>query len=251
VVLATHRHALYLCRRQGGTGPPPPCLLCHLQSHAPISTLDAARTAGSNEALAVILAGGRSRRFGSPKAFTHLGDVQLLERVRSALAATVTRVVAIGDDPRLARVGLEVRPDLQPNLGPLGGLQSALGWAREGGYAGVLLAGCDMPFISPALLQAILRRAAAGDCLAVAPESDTERSIEPLCAWYSVELLPEIEMRLRSGELALFELLSACNTERLSAEVVRAFGDPATLFLNVNTPEDFDRAMRLLQESTA
>lgn len=198
----------------------------------------------------MILAGGRSRRFGSPKAFAPLGEVQLLERVRIALAATDCAVVAIGDDPRLVGSGLEVRADRQPDLGPLGGLQSALCWANELGYAGLLLAGCDMPFISPALLRHLLSRACATDALAIVPESGMEGKLEPLCAWYSTELLPDVDRRLQQGALALVDLLSHPLVERLPEKVVRSFGDPSTLFLNVNTREDFDRAMRLLQESS-
>jgi molybdenum cofactor guanylyltransferase len=200
--------------------------------------------------LAVILAGGRSRRFGSAKAFAPLGDVHLLERVRAALAATGARVVAIGEDARLAQSGFEVRPDRTPHLGPLGGLQSALEWAVESGYTGVLLAGCDMPFISSALVRHLIGLAHAGESLAVVPESGTDGRVEPLCAWYSTDLLPEVELRLQRSALALGDLLSHPQIERLPELVVRTFGDPEMMFMNVNTPEDYDRAMRLLHGSS-
>jgi molybdopterin-guanine dinucleotide biosynthesis protein A len=99
--------------------------------------------------LGAILAGGRSRRFGSDKANATIGDTNLLDLVARALAQECEEVVVIGRDwPRLPRV--DDRP--RPGLGPLGGLAGALAHARSAGFDAVLTSACDLPALPPGLV---------------------------------------------------------------------------------------------------
>jgi molybdopterin-guanine dinucleotide biosynthesis protein A len=155
-------------------------------------------------------------------------------------------VVLVTGDPLLAAaLPLPSRPDAVPGAGPLGGVHTALLWAREEGAHGALCAACDLPFLAPGVLRLLLGRAAEGDAPAVAPESAARFGVEPLCAWWAVEALPEVERRLRAGEHALGPLLAALGAARIPRAELRRHGDPGTLFLNVNTPEDLRRAARL------
>ena len=194
----------------------------------------------------MILAGGESRRFGSPKALAELCGKPIIARVWEALQEVVPRTVLIANQPEIAAaLPLSHRPDLVPGHGPLGGLQIALRWAREEGHAGALCVGCDMPFVSSGLLREILREAERGAAAAVAPESSGVRS-EPLCAWYSVAALGEVERRIAGGARGMMDLLGALGARRIARAEVERFGDPEMLLLNVNTPEDFARAERFL-----
>ena len=203
---------------------------------------------GGGLPLGVILAGGASRRFGSPKALAEVGGVPIVERVRGTLAAVLPDVRVIANEPRLfAGLDLPVRPDLTPGAGPMAGVQAALRWAAEEGRPGALCVGCDLPFVSPALLRALLERAADGAEIVV-PESRGRRGVEPLCAFYPVACLPAVDDLLRAGERGMMALLGAARTERLPLEEVLRHGDPDVLFLNVNTPEDQQTAARLAAE---
>ncbi len=197
--------------------------------------------------LAAILAGGASRRFGSPKALAEVDGRPLIERVRDALRAVVSDPVLITSRPE-AHAGLDLptRPDGLPGGGPMAGLHAALRWAEERGRDGVLLVACDLPFLDPGLLRRLVDLARAGESAAVAPEGPGPFGIEPLCAWYSNLALPEVERRLAGGDLSMGGLLAALGAERLSLAEVRAFGRPDVLFHNVNT-----RADRLAAETIA
>lgn len=194
-------------------------------------------------ALGVVLAGGASRRFGSPKALARVEGAYLAARAADALRGAGLEVVLAGDlagaGPLL---GLPSKADRWPGQGPLGGIHTALAWAEEVGAAGALCLACDLPFVAPALLRAILARAADSGALAVAPEGTRDGAPEPLCAWYSTRALSEVEARLARGERSLHALLAALGAARLPLEEVAAHGDPARLFLNVNTPADLRRA---------
>jgi molybdopterin-guanine dinucleotide biosynthesis protein A len=201
---------------------------------------------GSPLPLAAVLAGGRSRRFGAPKALARVGGVRVVDRVLEAARAVLPRVVLIANDPALAgAVDAPSRPDAVPDLGPLGGIHAALRWAEEEGRPGALCLPCDAPFLPPGLLACLLERAAEGDVDAVVPESTGPRKVEPLCAFYGVACRPQVEALAAEGKQSARALVERVRTARLPLEEVRRWGEPEVLFLNLNTPEDHRRAETL------
>jgi len=100
-----------------------------------------------------MLCGGRSRRFGSDKALAAFGTSTVGERVIAAIRQSgVDPVVAIGGQIG-DRLGLPTVPDLRPGDGPLGGLATALIWARTGS---VLMVPCDVPLLTSAHIGLLL-----------------------------------------------------------------------------------------------
>ena len=197
--------------------------------------------------LGAILSGGRSRRFGSPKALAELDGSLMVERVATAVRGSGAHAVLIsGSGVPDMRHLLPCREDSRPGLGPLGGLETALDWAGELGLSGALCVACDTPFLAPALLRAVAERGEAGSGRVVAPESGGPLGVEPLCAWYPVQALPVIRDHLDSLRLGLAELLEALPVDRVALEDVRAHGDPARIFLNINTVADRDRAAEIV-----
>ncbi|HEY0023536.1 MAG TPA: molybdopterin-guanine dinucleotide biosynthesis protein B [Longimicrobium sp.] len=196
--------------------------------------------------LGAILAGGASRRFGAPKALAPVGGRRIVDRVQDALTQVADPVVIIANDAALfADLDLPIRPDDVPGLGALGGIRTALRWALEMGRTGALVVACDMPFVSADLLRAVVDRAASTDVDAVVPESGGRRGIEPLCAWYSVRCLPEVDRMLADGERQSFRLADRIRAARIPIHQVRRIGDPGVLFLNVNTVDDLRAAERI------
>lgn len=203
-------------------------------THPPVRTLGA------------VLAGGASRRFGSPKALAEVGGRTVIERVTSAVARAADETVLIANDAALfAHLALPVRADEVAGAGPLAGIATALGWAAERGGAGALCIACDLPFISPALLRLLVRTAAEGGWDAVLPESGGRRGVEPLCAWYSADCVDAARDALRRGERAVVAFVDGLRTLRIPLDEVRRCGDPEVIFLNLNTPADLARAREL------
>jgi molybdopterin-guanine dinucleotide biosynthesis protein MobB len=199
--------------------------------------------------LGVLLAGGRSRRFGAPKPFADLLGRPLIAWVRDAVSEALPDPVLIANEPEaFGALGLPIRPDVFAGGGPLGGIHAALRWAQEEGRPGALCVACDTPFLHPGLLRRLVARFARSDAQVVAPESGGPLGAEPLCAVYGVDCIPEIERRLRAGEHALGALLRSLRHELLPLAEVRRFGEPETLFFNVNTRENHARAVDIAQQ---
>lgn len=197
-------------------------------------------------ALGAILAGGRSLRFGSDKALAPLDGRRVIEWVRDAVFEAVREVRVITAEPgRAAAIGAPWRSDPIEGSGPLGGIHAALLWAREEGRPGALCVGCDMPFLTPDLLRAIL--GSAGELDAVVPRSGTDR-LEPLAAYYSISCIDAVERLSLEGDRRAGALAAAVRTRILGPEELEPFGPPARLFMNVNTPAEHRRAEALAAE---
>lgn len=193
--------------------------------------------------LGAILAGGQSRRFGSPKAAALVDGAPMIERVRKALEVVLPDLVVIADpgDDHLPR-DLPVKEDLRPGLGPVGGIHTALHRARDRECAGAVCVACDMPFLSADLLRGLVARARRSSADAVASERPAGGGLEPLCAYYAVRCLPRVENYIDTGGRSLLGLLEILTVEALPLEELRRFGDPGLLLFNVNTPADHRRA---------
>jgi molybdopterin-guanine dinucleotide biosynthesis protein len=200
-----------------------------------------------------VLAGGESRRYGSPKALAPVAGQRIIDRVVGTLRRVAPDLVLLANEPDLfADLGLPTRPDVRPGLGALGGIHTGLLWAAEAGRPGILAVACDMPFPCEPLLRRLAELAFAGDPDApdlVIPESGGRRGVEPLFAAYGVGCLPAIEDRLEQGDRRMVGFHQDVRVQRIPRSEVDALCDAARAFLNVNTPEERDRAERLAREA--
>lgn len=197
--------------------------------------------------LGAVIAGGRSLRYGSPKALAHVGGKRIIDRVVDALRAVLEPVVLIANDTELSSaVELPARTDVIAGLGALGGIHSALLWARETNRPGILAVACDMPFLQATLLARILERAADADRPdVVAPASEGPRGLEPLCAYYSTTCIAAIEQAVARDDRRVIGFHGAVHVALLPLSEVMTFGRTELLFLNVNTPQERETADRL------
>jgi molybdenum cofactor guanylyltransferase len=200
----------------------------------------------ANSCTGVILAGGRSSRFGgAPKGLARIGGERILDRVARALRASTDALLVAANDPDAEGwvSGARRVADRTPGLGALGGLQAAMAHAGTP----LLVVAWDMPFVSASLLRELRARGERG-ALAVVPEGSDGRP-EPLCAWYSNALLPRIERLLAAGERRAMALADGYGVERLDRSTVAQYGDPTLIFDNVNTADDLRRAEARLRDA--
>lgn len=201
--------------------------------------------------LGAAIAGGRSLRYGAPKAFATVGGVPLIERVLQALRdATAEQIVVANDRAAYEHLGVTIVGDVLQNGAALAGIHAALLEARQRGHDGIFAVACDMPFPCADLLRVLAQRGIVTGADVVAPESDGPRGIEPLFAYYSVRCVEPIERAVERGDLRVIAFHEEIAVERIALAEVARFGDPARLFMNVNTPDERARAEALLEPGT-
>ncbi len=186
----------------------------------------------------IIMAGGHGRRLGQDKALARLAGVPMAKRVAQALLAVSGEIVLITND--LARhegLGIPMHRDLVPDLGPVGGVYTALCVTST---TWCLVVGCDYPLVTPASLTRVLDRAARTRADVVVPRLDGRP--QPLLAAYRRTCLPALEARVRGRQLKMVELFSDLQVDWLPMRDFLHAGDVERSFHNVNTPEDLARA---------
>lgn len=178
--------------------------------------------------LGVVLAGGRSSRFGSDKALAEVDGTRLLDRAVALLRTVSDEVAVVSSRSEHDVEGVRRLPDLRTGKGPLGGMEAALAYARERGIPTVLVLACDLPSVDEALLRALL--AGLGDAPAAALSRDGAPGFEPLCAVYRTSCLESLGSLLDQGRFQARALF-----ERVGGRILA--GPPGGLH-NVNEPND-------------
>lgn len=194
--------------------------------------------------IGVILAGGQSRRMGENKAQMMFGGEPLLARVARRLSSAVDELLVIGPQS-LAPLTPQVRvvEDALPAIGPLGGLYTALTTITG---ARIFLVACDMPFVRPGLVQAMLALAETRDD-ADAVTLNVDGRVQPLHAVYSRGCLPSVERALNTNDRSLHALLMRLAVVAIDTETVRREDPGGLSAFNVNTPDDWRQALRLAE----
>lgn len=183
-----------------------------------------------------IQAGGRSSRLGEDKGLAQLAGKPLIEHVIARVSGLAEDILITTNNPAGYRtLGFRLASDRQPRAGALEGLRTALAAARG---ARVLVVACDMPFLSAALLLHLLESPAASP-VTIPRWND---HLQPLCAVYSVECLPEVEGLLDSGEQRVQALLGEVSADIVSPETIAQFDPDGLSFFNVNTKDDLAQA---------
>lgn len=197
----------------------------------------------------VILAGGQASRYGGrPKGLERVGGERILDRlVAACIAALGSAPLLVANDPAAPgwRPDLAIATDVEPGLGALGGLLTAV----ERGPAPVVVVAWDMPFVTASLLAALAAGLTEADV--VIPEGDNRRGLEPLCAAYGPACGPAIRAALAAGDRRAIGFHDRVRVSILPRGEVARHGDPALLFLNVNEPADLQRADDLWRRASS
>ncbi len=186
-----------------------------------------------------VLAGGKSSRMGTDKAFLEFEGQTLLQRALAVVGTVCDGdyTAIVGDPAKFRRNGvgeeMAVVADIFPGCGPLGGIHAAL--VASTAELNLMLA-VDMPFVSSELLQLLFVVAEQSDALVTVPRAG-ER-LQPLCAVYRRGFSAVAERALRAEKYKIDAAFSGVEVRVIGAEELAAGGFSERSFFNVNTPQD-------------
>lgn len=187
-----------------------------------------------------IIAGGKSSRMGTDKAFVKVLGRPLIEDLIGNLSGLGQEMILITNQPDGYRyLGLPLFSDVLPDKGALGGLYTALYHSTQ---PRTLCVACDMPFINRPLLEHLIALSIEGDV--IVPRLNSEA--EPFRAVYAREAcLGPIRTSLDSNRMRMISFFPQVRVHWVEQTDIERFDPKHLSFFNVNTPEDLIEARRL------
>ena len=196
---------------------------------------------------AFILSGGKSSRIGTNKSFLEINGKPLIQCLTYLLDSIFSEVVISSNEPELFEfLGKKIIKDIFPSRGPVSGIHSALSFTTSEKN---FIISCDMPFLSEELIKHLLEYKTNSKILL----SKADGRIQPLCGLYSKSVLQEVEnLLIESGNPqsnlkgSVYELLSRVKTEFVDVDKLNLYHK--NLFLNINTPKDYNLAKKIIEQ---
>ena len=192
------------------------------------------------DCLAIVMAGGQSRRMGHDKAALLIGEQTLLQRVAGTMQQVFPQVLVSVREPR-SKIRLPQVCDAYPDAGPLAGLCAGLVHATQVDTPWVFAVATDMPFVKPALIEYLAQRRSGYQ--AVVPVAQGHP--QPLAAFYSASCLAPIQAILQgNGKRSLRAALEQLKVCYVDESELLGSDDYLRSFMDIDTPQDLTAAMQ-------
>ena len=192
-----------------------------------------------NNILGAVLAGGKSQRFGEDKSQVKLGDKLLIDYILSEIIEEFKEILVVSNSSIDFRKSekISVIKDIKKNLGPLGGVLTAMKWVKDNDkdYKWISTFPADTPFFKHSILQKFLQDIQPEESkLFFIKSNNTRHNIFGL---WSIDLMDKLEEDLNKGERKVEVWANSIGVKTINIEFQNE--DP---FFNINTKEDLEKA---------
>ena len=200
-----------------------------------------------NNILGVILAGGKSSRFGSNKADAHLGDKTLLEHTISKVEKNFLEVLIVSNKESIKinkKNVFLVKDFIKGQLGPLIGILSAMKWIEQNNkkYKWIATFPCDTPFFDDSIIEKFKNCSISEDHLLFFLNSRKKR--HNIFGLWSLKLIDILEEDIRSNNFRKVELWA----DKIGVQKIEVNTEGFDKFLNINTLGDLEDAKKNLDK---
>lgn len=180
----------------------------------------------------IILAGGKSSRFGSNKALFEYKGKKLVEYSIETLKPLCGQLLLSTNEPeKFTFTGLPTVADLFPSSGPVAGIHACLAHSTTEHH---LVIGCDLPWLNTRLFEFILK--SSHNYQVVMPMHKGFR--ETMASYYHKSCTETLEKALQEKRYKIFDAISPLKT--FYPEIDKETFYTEKLFANVNYREDID-----------
>ena len=200
-----------------------------------------------NNILAVVLAGGQSKRFGEDKNQAKLGNLTLLEHVLAKVTKKFEKILIISNQNLNLKMlnSITIIPDcIQGNLGPLVGVLTAMKWIKKNNkqYQWIATFPSDTPFFDTSIIEKYKSRINLNESLLYFVRSNQKR--HNIFGLWSVKLMDTLENDLINNNFRKVEEWA----DKMGVEIINVKIDKFDPFFNINTKTDLKEAEKILKE---
>ena len=194
------------------------------------------------DATAIVLAGGKSSRMGRPKALLPFDNEPLIVHIVRALNRIFAETVVVAaSGQEMPSLPATLVRDEMAYQGPVGGITYGL---KAAGKKLCFVTSCDVAFLNAPLISHLMSR--IPNYHVVVPY--WQERLQPLHAAYRRSVLPLLEDQLERGELRPVYLFDRVPTCKIGEDEIRRFDPEGLSFFNMNTPDDYERALQRWSE---
>ena len=200
-----------------------------------------------NNILAVVIAGGQSKRFGEDKNQAKLGNITLLEHVLAKVNKKFEKILIVSNQNLNIKTlnSITIVPDcIQGNLGPLVGVLTAMKWIKKNNkqYQWIATFPSDTPFFDTSIIEKYKSRINLNECLLYFVRSNQKR--HNIFGLWSVKLMDTLENDLVNNNFRKVEEWA----DKIGVETINIKSDKFDPFFNINTKTDLEEAEKILKE---
>jgi len=181
-----------------------------------------------------ILAGGKSSRMGTDKGLLLFEGKAMIQYVIEQMQPIFKKLAIVSNNPEYEKFGLEVIPDLIKDIGPAGGIYTAL--HRSEAKMNFMVS-CDMPFITKEAIEFLIKNADENQIVLL----ENHGKLEPLFGIYAKDCEAIWLQLIQQNPIKLQHMVSYFKFKIIPIENNEIFA--ASSFKNINTKEDFNNAL--------
>ena len=197
-----------------------------------------------NNVLPVILAGGKSRRFGADKAVAKLGDKSLIDYTINKLEPKFAEILVITNNPMQVSKNniFFIKDTMAGQLGPLVGILSAMEWVKNNdkNYEWIISFPCDTPFFEEKIIDKVINSQKSSDKKLLFLKSGNKR--HNIFGLWSIELMEQLRNDINQGARKVEDWAN-----KIGTEIVEINSESDKSFLNINTKLDLKDAQKKLK----
>jgi len=199
----------------------------------------------NNNILPVVLAGGKSMRFGDNKSQAQLKGKILIDYILSEIINDFREVIIVANDPieHLSSDKITKIVDFKKNLGPLGGVFSAMKWVKDNNkkYQWIVTFPSDTPFFKNKIMNSFLNKINEKESELFFMKSNEKR--HNIFGLWSMDLIDQLEKDLETGSRKVEKWADSIGVKTINMSFEKE--DP---FFNINTKEDLEKAENILND---
>jgi len=198
-----------------------------------------------NNILPVVLAGGKSKRFGEDKSQVLLGNKILIDHILTEIKDDFKEILIVVNSP-IKHISLDKIieiSDYQKNLGPLGGVLSAMKWVKSNNkkYKWIATFPSDTPFFKKNILDNFYSKINERESELFFMKSNDKR--HNIFGLWCVDLIDQLEKDLENGARKVEKWANNIGVKTINMSFEK--DDP---FFNINTKEDLEKAKKIIND---
>ena len=195
-----------------------------------------------NSILGTVLAGGKSQRFGEDKSQVELDGKLLIDHILNEIISEFKEILIVSNNHINFKHSdnISITSDLKKNQGPLGGVLSAMKWAkqRKREYKWISTFPVDTPFFKKEILQSFLREINLQESkLFFIKSNNTQHNIFGI---WSIDLMEKLEEDLNNGKRKVEQWANDIGVKVIEMKFLNE--DP---FFNINSKKDLEKAKKI------